>query len=113
MKTIIVKGKPIGDEASKVCVLYDPKDGRVVHVHGVTTMPGGKDVDRDELEQRATRHAKALGRSVEGLKSLHLPFSAIRQHGSLKVNTDGTGLAPSRARVSLRERVAEHRSKRG
>jgi hypothetical protein len=113
MKSMIAKGKPVGDDASKVCILYDPKDGRVVHVHGVTTMQGGKNVSHAELEQRAMTHAKAFGRSVEGLKSLHLPPSAIPQHGGLRVNADGSGLVLSHARP-LRQVLAEHRTaKRG
>jgi hypothetical protein len=102
MNSIIVKGKPIGDEASKVCVLYDPKDGRVVHVHGVTIMHGAKQISQSEMEQRAMAHAKALGRSVEGMKLLHLPLSAIRQPGGFKVNANGTGLVPSHAPAPAR-----------
>jgi hypothetical protein len=109
MKSMFVKGKPVSDDASKVCLLYDPKDGRVVHVHGVTTMPGGKVVSHSELEERAKMHAKAFERSVEGLKPLHLPLSAIRQVGGLKVNSNGTGLIPSHAPATLNHLLAEHR----
>jgi hypothetical protein len=31
MQSIHFKGKPVPDESSKVCVLFDPSDGRVVH----------------------------------------------------------------------------------
>jgi hypothetical protein len=54
-------------------------------------------------------HAKAFGRSVEGLKALHLPVSAIRQPGGFKVNSDGTGVVPLRAPAALRHLLAEHR----
>jgi hypothetical protein len=109
MNSIIVKGTQLRDDASKVCVLYDPSDGRVVHVHGVTTIQGGKEPTQAELEQRATTHARALGRAVPGMKSLHVPLSAIRQHGGLKVNPAGTGLLPAHAPESVRQRLAEHR----
>ena len=52
MKTLFVNGKPVGDDASKVCVLFDPKNGRVVHVHGVTSLNGGKKISDSELEKR-------------------------------------------------------------
>lgn len=109
MNSIIFKGKPVSDDASKVCVLYDPKDGRVVHVHGVTVMHGGKEVSHAELEQRTMRHAQTLGHFIEGLKPLHLPLSAIRHGGGFKVSPDGAGLVPSNARGPLRQLLAEHR----
>ncbi len=92
MKSLHVNGKPVSDDASRVCVLYEPKSGRVVHVHGVTVLPGGKEVSKDELERRAVARAKSLGRSVAGLKTLHVPVAAIRQRGTLKVNSKGTAL---------------------
>src|SRR6516225_7955489 len=97
MKSIFLKGKPLSDEASKVCILYDPDNGRVVHVHGVTIVNGAKKVSNAGLEQRAMKHAKTFGRSVERLKTLHLPFSALRALGAFKVNSEGTGLVPLRA----------------
>ena len=108
-------GKLLQPKSVKICVLYDPKDGRVVHVHGVTTVDGGKEVSQAELEQRAITHAKALGRFVEGAKPLHLPFSAIRQHGGLRVIANGTGLVPSHTEPSVRELREQHRkpSRRG
>ncbi|HTR25152.1 MAG TPA: hypothetical protein VMI10_14320 [Terriglobales bacterium] len=109
MKSIFVKGKPVSDEASKICILYNPEDGRVIHVHGVTIMHGGKEVSHAELEHRATAHAKALGRSVAGLKALHLPFSAIRRQGAFKVNSDGTGLVPLAAPAAASHLLAERR----
>jgi hypothetical protein len=36
MRTLHIKGKLVDDQNTKVCVLYSPKDGRVVHVHGAT-----------------------------------------------------------------------------
>lgn len=92
MKTLFVKGKPVDDKSSQVCVLFDPKNGRVVHVHGVTALHGGKKSSEAELEKDATEHAKAFGHSVAGLKALHVPISAIRERGAFKVNAQGTNL---------------------
>ncbi|MFZ0308327.1 MAG: hypothetical protein WAL89_09130 [Candidatus Sulfotelmatobacter sp.] len=90
MKTVFANGKPVDDKSSRVCVLFDPKDGRVVHVHGATTIRGGKQFTDSELEKDATEHAKAFGHLVTGLKALHVPVSAIRERGAFKVNAQGT-----------------------
>jgi hypothetical protein len=96
MKILFAKGKPVDDNSSKVCVLFNPKDGRVVHVHGATTLQGGKKVSDVELEKDATEHAKAFGHAVTGLKALHVPISAIQERGALKVNSKGTELEMTR-----------------
>jgi hypothetical protein len=102
LKTLFVKGKPVDDKSSKVCVLFDPRDRRVVHVHGATTIRGGKQFTDAELEKDAIEHAQGFGHAVAGLKALHVPISAIRERGAFKVNAMGTGLevtqqAPVRA----------------
>jgi hypothetical protein len=61
--------KPISD---KICVLYDPLDGRVVHTHRVLTMPGGRDVTDEELEERAKDRAKRAGHDIKGLSTLRV-----------------------------------------
>ncbi|HKS81896.1 MAG TPA: hypothetical protein VJR23_10370 [Candidatus Acidoferrales bacterium] len=110
MKTIIANGKPVSDDASRVCVLFDPKNGRVVHVHGVTTLPGGKKVGESEMAERTLARAKSLGHQVSGLKSLHLPVSAIRGRGPFKVNAKGTELEFSKqAPMSAAELFAKLR----
>jgi hypothetical protein len=62
--------KPVSD---KVCVLYDPKDGRVIHTHRALTMPGGRDVTDEELEACAKDMAKRAGHDITGLSSLRVP----------------------------------------
>ena len=109
MKTLHVNGKPLDDSSSRVCVLYDPKDGRVVHIHGVTTVHGGKTISDADLADRTIEHAKVFGHSVSGLKPLHVPLSALRQRGTFKVNAEGTDLilsweAPVRTRDLFEQR---------
>ena len=84
--------KPLPDESSRVCVLFDPGNGRIVHVHGVTRLEGVPELDEAELEARARRHAEARGRATSALQALHVPVAAIRQPGALRVTPDGTGL---------------------
>ena len=103
MKAQHFKGTVVDDRASKVCVLFDPKDGRIVHIHGVTTLDGAREIDNPELERRAVGHAKAFGHQVAALKALHVPVSAIRQPGTLKVNAEGSALVQSGAPIRGRD----------
>ena len=59
-------------EDQKLCVLYDPSNGNIVHTHWVTTLPGGLKVDREEIERRIRDRATSRGRDVKGLKVLHV-----------------------------------------
>lgn len=105
MQTIYFKGKPVGDEASKICVLFDPSDGRVVHVHGVTSLNGSPTVSDAELEQKAIENAERLGHSTSELKALHVPPSAVRRRGLLRV--EGTSLVPMRPTARMMDLLAE------
>jgi hypothetical protein len=95
MKSQHLAGKPLSDEASRVCILFDPKDGRVVHVHGITVVHSRGGITESELEARARKNAEHFGKSVAGLKALHVSMAAIRQNGKLRVNAGGDGLVPS------------------
>jgi|SRR5579872_3280788 hypothetical protein len=92
MKTLIANGKAVSEDASKVCVLFDPRDGRVVHVHGVTILHSGNGVGAAEMEARARKNAEHFGKSTAGLRALHVPVGAIREHGAYRVNERGDGL---------------------
>lgn len=111
MKAQHFKGTVVDDRASKVCVLFDPKDGRIVHVHGMTTLDGAREVNEAELERRAVGLARAFGHEVAALKALHVPISAIRQPGTLKVNAEGSGLVQSAAPVRSRDLRASRRER--
>jgi hypothetical protein len=112
MNALHFRGKPLDDKSSKVCVLFDPKNGRVIHVHGVTTIRKDRGCTKSELEERTVSNAKAFGHSVAGLKTLHVPISAIRQRGTLKVDAKGERLVlASPAPPSVRELSAVRRKK--
>ena len=66
----VINIKPV---PKKVCVLYDGKDGRVLHAHRVLTMPGGHDVSDEELETRARDMAKRAGHDIISLSTLRVP----------------------------------------
>lgn len=81
---LIKNGKHTKPAAVKICVLYDPKDGRVMHHHKVVVFPGAKMVDEKEVERRALERAARFGRDTSRLKALHVsekecsPSSAYR-----------------------------------
>jgi nitroimidazol reductase NimA-like FMN-containing flavoprotein (pyridoxamine 5'-phosphate oxidase superfamily) len=81
---LIKNRKSTKPAAVKVCVLYDPKDGRVMHNHKVVVFPGAKMVDDKEVERRALERAARFGTDTAKLKALHVsekdcsPTSAYR-----------------------------------
>jgi hypothetical protein len=112
MRSMHFKGRPVPDDSSKVCILYDAKTGRVVHVHGVTVLEGGQPISESELEERARSRAVAIGRSVSGLKILHLRIPEIPQEIPLIVNPEGTGLiSVTQQPKGFRDLLSEYRAK--
>jgi hypothetical protein len=65
-------GNAPAPEDQKLCVLYDPSNGNILHTHWVTTLPGGRKVDKAELEKRIRERATSRGRDASGLKVLHV-----------------------------------------
>jgi len=66
------KDEPVRYEASTVCVIYDPADGRILHMHQVTIFPGGRNPAQPEMEARAFELAKRAGVDVSKAKALHV-----------------------------------------
>jgi len=66
------QGRLIAPEASSICVLYDPADGRILHMHRVTTLPGGRKMDTKEVEARTFELAKRCGVDVSRAHALHV-----------------------------------------
>jgi hypothetical protein len=93
MRKLMIHGKATDDASTRVCVLYSPENGRVIHVHGATVTPGAKLVSEQEMESRARKHAAGFGRTMESAKVLHVAYSTFKEHKRLfKVNAEGTGL---------------------
>jgi hypothetical protein len=60
---------------TEVCVLYDPRTGRIVHLHefiGDGTGLWGPDA-KDERERLTVEGAKRRHKDVDRLKALHVP----------------------------------------
>ncbi len=63
-------GKAPKVSANHVIAVYDPTDGRVLHLHEVVVFEGGKSVSREEAEREALEHARRRGHPVDRLKTL-------------------------------------------
>jgi hypothetical protein len=72
MKHFAKGRKALKPEEVKICVLYDPKDGRIAHHHAVATFPGGQRVDAKEVERRTLARAASFGTDTSKLKALHV-----------------------------------------
>jgi hypothetical protein len=67
----------VGDAPSvasvDVTAIYDPQDGRVVHLHHVIAATGTTRRSPEDQQRTALEAAARLGVGVDGLEVLHLP----------------------------------------
>jgi hypothetical protein len=76
--------------SEKVCVLYDPQDGRILHTHRVIRMPGGQDSTDEEIAAQAKDCAKRAGRDISVLNTLRV--AAEDHDGSSHYRVDLTNM---------------------
>ncbi|AEW99159.1 hypothetical protein [Streptantibioticus cattleyicolor] len=67
--------------------LYDPADGRVVHLHQVVVLGGGGRVEEDRAEREAVENARLRGHDVGGLRVQHVTAPLPDRPGVLHVDT--------------------------
>jgi hypothetical protein len=72
--------------AEKICVLYDPISGSILHTHRVITFAGGREVTDAEMERRCKALAESLGHASTKLKVLHVPSSKYTKTALYYVN---------------------------
>jgi hypothetical protein len=73
-------------EEVRICILYDPRDGRVLHHHMVETYPGADKVDQKEVEERAHARAARFGTDTSKAKALHLSPNEVDPSKRYKVD---------------------------
>jgi hypothetical protein len=54
------------------CVLFDPRNGAILHTHRVVTMEGAAETPDHLVEERTRQLAKGLGLDVASLELLHV-----------------------------------------
>jgi hypothetical protein len=72
-------------EEQKLCVLYDPASGAIVHTHWVTTLEGGRKVSEAEMEARTRERAATRGREAGHLHILHVDPAVHKVGASYRV----------------------------
>lgn len=73
--------------SEKVCVLFDPSDGTIHHVHRVVTMEGAEETPEHDIEKRAHHLAREFGLEAAKLQALHVDGSKIEANTMYKVDT--------------------------
>ena len=68
------------------CVLFDPKDGKILHTHRVVTMDGAAETPAHLVEERARHLAKGLGLDVAYLELLHVDPREMQPGVSYRVD---------------------------
>lgn len=79
--------KPLKPEEVKICVLFDPADGRIHHHHMVATFPGAERVDEKEIERRTLARAASFRTDTSKLKALHVSERDCDPSRRYKVDT--------------------------
>jgi hypothetical protein len=74
------------DFISQVCVLYDPRDGRIAHTHRSETYRGGKKKTENEMASRARECAARRGWDTAALEILHAPSGDLRTGKAYRVD---------------------------
>jgi hypothetical protein len=84
---LVGAGNALSVALTHVVALYDPSDGRVVHLHHVVVLEGGKRISREEAERQAAVTARELGHESDRLRSLYLETPLPEEPGVLHVDT--------------------------
>jgi hypothetical protein len=83
---------PMSPESVDICVLYDPSNGRVVHIHRVATFAGAKQSGKQEIEARCLTVARQLGHATAHLKTLHVPRGEFKPSTPYRVDVQALKL---------------------
>lgn len=104
---MLKNGKVIVPESTQTCILYNSKDGRIVHVHQVVTYPGGRKLNESEIESRALELAAKVRAGASGLKALHVTSEQFQFSKSYNVDVKSRRLIEQPIPKKLRERLAK------
>lgn len=74
------------DPATSACVLYDPKNGNIAHIHRCIVFPGGSNRSEEELATKAKELAGMFGRDISSLRILHLPDKLLHPHKAYRID---------------------------
>ena len=92
----------IAPEDVRACVLYDPEDGGVVHVHHFVTVQGAQKRSEPEIEREALEVAGRHGRATPRLNALHMAGFEIQPRTSYSVDPKTRTLVTRPAQAAAR-----------
>jgi hypothetical protein len=70
----------------RICIIYNPADGRVVHTHEVLTYPNGRQITESDVEKEALALlSRRTGINVSGFGILHVRPAHYRRGARYRV----------------------------
>jgi hypothetical protein len=76
----------------KCCILYDPANGEIYHVHRIVTMDNAYETTTKDLEERTLKLASEHGINITSMKLLHIDERMIESGKKYKVDVNNQRL---------------------
>ena len=90
-------------------VLYDPRDGRVVHIHQFFVFEGGEEPEEETRARMAHDTARQAGHDVGALELLHADSATLASGTGYRVDTKARVLIASKEEVPLADAFRSRR----
>lgn len=81
------------------CLLYDPENGAILHVHRVVTFKGAEEWPVTAIEERTRQLATNFGLEAERLKSLIVDGKKLKPEKDYRVDPKKQRLVSSKREV--------------
>jgi hypothetical protein len=81
-------------QSVQTCVVFDPTDGTIQHIHDVVTLEGAGAVSDYEVEQRALSLVAERGLDSSTLKTIHVDPEELEPSRRYAVDPDTSRLTP-------------------
>ncbi len=81
-------------QSVQTCVVFDPTDGTIQHIHDVVTLEGAEAVSNYEVEQRALTLAADRGLDSSTLKTIHVDPEELEPSRRYAVDSENLVLRP-------------------
>lgn len=83
--------------ATHIVALYDPTNGRVVHLHQVVVFEGGKSISQEDAQREIIDKARRRGHDVDRLEVLYVGDRLPGKGGHFRVDIASKRLIPLEA----------------
>jgi hypothetical protein len=99
----------VDKRSPRVCVVYDPVDGRILHVHRLVTLSGGLARSEEEFHERAIELAKKAGHTCSNPSVINVPAGEMERATAYKVDLGSLRVISEFKRTSPAEVGRTHR----